>query len=61
MFIVFDKKTHSDVAVYNVRDSKGYPFFLVRHNNQWMYRSAKHYITSEEIIGIKIMYNNMKL
>ena len=51
MFIVFDKKTHQDVAVYNVRDSKGYPFFLVRHNNQWIYRSAKHYITSEEIIS----------
>lgn len=53
MFIVFDKKTHQDVAVYNVRDSKGYPHFLVRQNNQWVYRSAKHYITSEEIIGIK--------
>lgn len=52
MFIVFDKETHLDVAVYNVRDDiTGYPQFLVRHNNQWMYRSAKHYITSEEILS----------
>lgn len=58
MFIVFDKKTHLDVAVYNVRDSKGYPHFLVRHNNQWLYRSAKHYITSEEIISNR---NNKEL
>ncbi|HKM02171.1 MAG TPA: hypothetical protein VJ083_08990 [Sedimentibacter sp.] len=51
MFIVFDKKTHLDIAVYNVKDSKGYPHFLVRHNNQWVYKNAKHYITSEEIIS----------
>lgn len=49
MFIVFDKKTHLDVPVYNVRDSKGYPMFLVRHDNQWVYRSAKYYITVEEV------------
>lgn len=53
MFVVFDKESHLDVAVYNVRDSKSYPHFLVRHNNQWLYRSAKHYITSEEIIRIE--------
>jgi hypothetical protein len=50
MFIVFDKETHLDVAVYNVRDDlAGYPLFLVRYNNQWVYRSAKHYITADEI------------
>lgn len=53
MFVVFNKETHLDVAVYDVKDSKGYPHFLVRHDNQWLYRSAKHYITAEEIIGIK--------
>lgn len=52
MFIVFDKETHLDVAVYNVRDDiTGYPQFLVRDDNQWIYRSAKHYITSEEILS----------
>lgn len=51
MFIVFDKETHLDVAVYNIRDVEGYPYFLVRYNNQWVYKNAKHYITSEEIIS----------
>lgn len=54
MFIVFDKDTHLDVAVYDViTDVTDYPLFLVRHNNQWVYRSAKHYITAEEVIGAR--------
>ena len=54
MFVVFDKETHLDVAVYNVRDDvTGYPLFLVRHDNQWVYRSAKHYITAEEVIAAR--------
>lgn len=52
MFIVFDKETKLDVAVYDVRtDATGYPLFLVRKNNEWKYISAKHYITSEDIIS----------
>lgn len=60
MFVVFDKETHLDVAVYKVRDDfTGYPQFLVRHNNEWTYRSAKHYITSEEVIGTVADNDNM--
>lgn len=51
MFIVVDKETLLDVTVYNVRDDiTGYPLFLVRKDNQWIWKSAKHYITREEVI-----------
>ncbi|MGL5329303.1 MAG: hypothetical protein ACRDD7_08545 [Peptostreptococcaceae bacterium] len=43
MFTVYDKE-NKEVKVYDVqRDKCGYPQFLVRHNNAWIYRSAKHY------------------
>lgn len=51
MFTVYDKNTYEETTVYSVKNKDGFPFFLVRQGNQWMWRSAKHYITSEEIIS----------
>ena len=31
-------------AVYSVdTDTNGYPRFLIYHNNQWLWKSAKHF------------------
>lgn len=47
--IVYDKYTGKREYVYAVlEDSNGYPKFLVRRDNKWIYRSAKHYITRVE-------------
>ena len=49
MFNVYKKETDEIVTVYDVRtDSAGYPMFLIFENNffennQWKYRSAKHF------------------
>ena len=38
------KETDEIVDVYDVRiDRAGYPMFLIYENNQWKYRSAKHF------------------
>lgn len=43
-FIVCDKYTHENVAVFAVRDDKtGFPQFLIYRNNEWKWISAKHY------------------
>lgn len=44
MFNVYKKETDEIVDVYDVRtDRAGYPMFLIFENNQWKYRSAKHF------------------
>jgi|GEM_PF-6369580 len=49
MFEVYNKETLEKVKVYSVgEDSCGYPKFLIRKDNQWIWRSAKHFITEEE-------------
>jgi len=47
--ILYDKKTGKDEVVFATSsDSNGYPKFLIRKSNQWIWRSAKYYITREE-------------
>ena len=46
LFCVEDYKTYNCYAVRN--DSKGYPHFLIYANNQWIWRSAKHFKPIEE-------------
>ena len=49
MFVLYDKHNGKKETVYAVLDDKqGYPKFLIRKGNQWVYRSAKHYITRKE-------------
>lgn len=50
MFNVYKKETdeianlYEIVNVYDVKtDRAGYPMFLIFENNQWKYRSAKHF------------------
>lgn len=44
MFNVYKKETNEIVDVYDIRiDRAGYPMFLIYENNQWEYRSAKHF------------------
>lgn len=44
MFDVYKKETDEIVDVYDIRtDRAGYPMFLIYENNQWKYRSAKHF------------------
>ena len=46
---LYDKRTGKRVTIYAVgEDSKGYPKFLNREKNRWVWQSAKHYITEEE-------------
>jgi len=41
---VIEKETEMIIEVYGIeQDSCGYPKFLIYSNNQWMWRSAKHY------------------
>ena len=48
-FYLFDKRTGDVVKIYAAsEDSHGYPKFLIRKNNQWVWDSAKHYITEKE-------------
>ena len=36
--------TNEHYAVYSVdTDTNGYPRFLIYHNNQWLWKSAKHF------------------
>jgi hypothetical protein len=49
MFDLFDKLTGERITIFGVmNDDHGYPKFLIRKNNQWLYRSAKHFLTYEE-------------
>jgi hypothetical protein len=49
MVILYDKLTGDAEIIYGVLDDDhGYPKFLIRKDNRWVYRSAKHYITREE-------------
>lgn len=49
MFEVYDKETLKKVTIYAVgEDNHGYPKFLIRKDNRWIWRSAKHFITEEE-------------
>lgn len=43
---LLDKGFHK---IYGIKSDKcGYPEFLVRKDNQWLWRSAKHFIPEEE-------------
>lgn len=49
LMIMYDKRTGNAISIYAVLDdNNGYPKFLIRKDNKWIYRSAKHYITREE-------------
>ena len=38
------------IEIYGVKDDKhGYPTFLIRSDNRWIWKSAKHFIPVEEI------------
>ena len=46
---LYDKRTGKRVTIYAVgEDSNGYPKFLIREKNRWVWQSEKHYITEEE-------------
>ena len=46
---LYDKRTGKRVTIYAVaEDSNGYPKFLIREKNRWVWQSAKYYITEEE-------------
>ena len=56
MFTVYDKKEFRDrgivreYCVYDiVYDKSGYPLFLIKQNGQWLKRSAKYFLTKEEV------------
>ncbi len=39
-----------EIEIYGVKDDKhGYPTFLIRSDNRWIWKSAKHFIPVEEI------------
>lgn len=45
MFTVLYKETGELTTVYHVNaDKYGYPHFLIYHDRQWKYVSAKHYV-----------------
>jgi hypothetical protein len=49
LLIMYNKETGKPEPIYAIHnDNHGYPQFLIRNDNQWIYRSAKHYITREE-------------
>lgn len=48
MISLYDKQQSAWVNIYNVRDDKnGYPHFLIYENDQWKYKSAKHFADYE--------------
>ena len=56
MMILYDKLNSNPETIYAVLDdSNGYPKFLIRKGNQWIWRSAKHYIT-EEVYQARMKY-----
>lgn len=49
LLIMYDKKTGKPEPIYAIQnDNHGYPMFLIRVENKWIYRSAKHYLTRDE-------------
>lgn len=45
LYRVINKKTGHIESVYDTRtDKNGFPHFLIYEDNQWKYRSAKHYV-----------------
>ena len=43
------KPTGKIYEIFNVRDDwNGYPQFLIRKDNEWIYISAKYFVTIEE-------------
>lgn len=58
MFTVYDKKSFREkqipraVQVHDIiYDKSGYPLFLIRDGGQWLKRSAKYFLTKEEVFG----------
>ena len=51
MFKVYERNSGIPCIVYAVLDdANGYPKFLLRKNEQWTWKSAKHYIPTDEYI-----------
>lgn len=54
MFYVKEKKNNGNKeipqvkTVYGVQYKHGYPFFTFYENEQWITRSAKHYIPADQ-------------
>ncbi len=49
LIILYDKRSGLPESIYGLKDDQhGYPLFLVKPKNQWLWRSAKHYLTREE-------------
>jgi hypothetical protein len=49
MLELYDKHSGRKEIIYAILDDDhGYPKFLIRKNNQWIYKSAKHYFTEKE-------------
>ena len=59
---LYDKRTGKRVKIYSVgEDKNGYPKFLIRNNNRWMWQSAKYYITLEERQHLAYNYYEQRL
>lgn len=44
MFTFVFKNSDEVVTIYDIRnDSCGYPMFLIYQDNQWIWKSAKHF------------------
>lgn len=57
MMTLYNKSTGKAEIIYGVLDDDhGYPKFLIRKGNQWIYRSAKHYMTREECLKTPYTY-----
>ena len=52
MFDLINKNTNERVTIYKIRDdvNTGYPQFLFYQNDEWIWKSAKHFrpITRDE-------------
>lgn len=49
MFAVYDKRDSKKYMVYSTQKNKnGYVDFLIRKNEQWLWQSAKYYMTLQE-------------
>lgn len=45
LFGAREKKTGNFISVFGMTDdSNGYPKFLIREDNQWKWKSAKHFM-----------------
>ena len=59
---LYDKRTGKRVTIYAVaEDSNGYPKFLIREKNRWVWQSAKYYITEEESQHLAYNYFEQKV